>query len=1790
MAKQTQVKKTSSTRRALVWGGVVAAAAVAIGVVPGISMALAQVSDEIIAAADADVDITWYTEDPGQSEYWIENAAQLRGLAALVNGTAVDDAGQAIGALDFAGVCIYQDSSFALSQYDAANNTIYPVEFTPIGTPEHPFAGTYDGSDYTLEDLTITTQTSNVGLFGYCAAGSLVENVELVEGSCAKVSVTTSTELVRSVGSLVGYSAGSIDGCTSNISVSITSNTKATASQNYVVRYGGGLAGYVCGDITDSGYDGELDVLITTPTALTGDQSEDLRVGDSFGGVVGRFGDPDNHGTISNCYNEGDLWIRTTGSGSQDRFGTTTYANTFWVGGIAGYSNGSILSSHNGTYNELFRTSTARISTSAQDAIDGDPINNRGADSTGGICGGLRSYSDDPDKYNDGDPADQMLVADCYNEGQVTGLVASGGIVGETGVYCTITRCYNGTVSSATDWTSNQVAGKLTSTRWNKPLSGGICGVTRSGTISYCANYAEVRNIQTGYYMAGIAGCIFTSDDYPGVTGEIYSCLNTGGIYTINESTATEYREAGICGDNEGYVHDCIMLEGCVPYHSDSAIGNMDWGVYGNLFVKSAGELASADSAALLNALASQSQDWSQYWFINRTGYPVLNSWVSLSDSDRIELTADSVASVTQIVPAPYVGKDAVTIPTMQVTLSDGTVLVQNTDFYVVGQEGAYEMSATERYTCSIVGIGLYRGTMADCGKYSIGASSLDDAQLQVGAMGYNFGKVVFPTNVSATINGATIAASEFDYVVYASGVNATTVKENKSGKYAAFDSAGYISYDAAGAVKIPLTQVSVAELNAETRDWWLWDRNGEKISDSAGNVYYTSTSRGGTVGVKVQSSSSCVNLQSGTPAGYVVQATAKSDSTVLTGSTIGYYVINPISLYTDVDLVQATVQGETWLWDADASEFYQLDEEGQRIEGMPAATFTGSTIEPDVQLIYPETGYQLEYGSDYRVVNGDPDPSEEDVIVDDSNPNRNVTTYGEESPTRAAITIRPVDTANMSNYVIAYFAIEPADFADCDVSLAQSRWAYTGSAIEPAITVKLNGVRLKAGVDYEVTYANNVEKGTATYTVTPLANLSGGSMEPVTGTFEIDDGVDVSTLSVGEIEDVQYNYGYDVNPKLVFYDAAGKEVELERNVDYTVSYSTTDVTKCVATMPDGKSYSTTGTPCTATITGIGLCTGTLTATFHIVPYNATDNATNQLRAVTQDMAWGTWAGQTNAPQNMGLFAPVVGVQAYPIVDWDAYEAGDMDAAYGSPITLSYANNNTYGGTCNRAPVTYRDAQGNIVSYDGAEYKDSAGNAVTPTQAQPGEIFATVNMRVGTSGSHNGAVGVLAVAEPINYTAPADLATCVSFSAGTDSPVYDGTAKTPITASTSGAGFLLVEGEDYTIEYSNNVDAGVASYVATAIEGGYYTGTASGQFSILQASVAEAIVDPIAEQPYTGQPIEPDVHVTTAEGVALVAGVDYTCTYLNNTEQGEATVYINGIGNYTGRTSATFTIGEPAPELYATVTTEPAAVGTEASFFCETNVVDATYRWQYRKTETGKWIASSADSATQATFLYKLLPVNLGYAFRCVVTGADGTVIESEPITSQTAEVYASVTTDPVAVGYRTLFTVDTNAYQATYQWQYRKGPDRKWITSADSTATTAQLNYRLNDANTAYEFRCLVTDYSGTQIYTDPIGFEISEEAPHALAVVTSPATEAKQIASFTGSTNLEGASLQWQYSKNGGGKWVNSSTASAKTENFTYKRTATNGEYLFRLKVTSPNGATVVYSDPVSFEGAIE
>ena len=85
----------------------------------------------------------------------------------------------------------------------------------------------------------------------------------------------------------------------------------------------------------------------------------------------------------------------------------------------------------------------------------------------------------------------------------------------------------------------------------------------------------------------------------------------------------------------------------------------------------------------------------------------------------------------------------------------------------------------------------------------------------------------------------------------------------------------------------------------------------------------------------------------------------------------------------------------------------------------------------------------------------------------------------------------------------------------------------------------------------------------------------------------------------------------------------------------------------------------------------------------------------------------------------------------------------------------------------------------------------------------------------------------------ITLTKRVDISNC-RMTVSPSSYVYDGKAKQPNVTVKDSKGILLVEGSDYTVEYSNNINAGRATIIVMGI--GYNTGKKNSTFSIGKAS------------------------------------------------------------------------------------------------------------------------------------------------------------------------------------------------------------------------------------------------------------------------------------------------------------------------------------------------------------------
>ena len=167
--------------------------------------------------------------------------------------------------------------------------------------------------------------------------------------------------------------------------------------------------------------------------------------------------------------------------------------------------------------------------------------------------------------------------------------------------------------------------------------------------------------------------------------------------------------------------------------------------------------------------------------------------------------------------------------------------------------------------------------------------------------------------------------------------------------------------------------------------------------------------------------------------------------------------------------------------------------------------------------------------------------------------------------------------------------------------------------------------------------------------------------------------------------------------------------------------------------------------------------------------------------------------------------------------------------------------------------------------------------------------------------------------------------------------VYDGIAHEPGIVVTYGSNTILVPNVDYTIAYTNNIQAGTAEVTVTGI--GNYTGTTSRTYEIAPKQIDDVSIfySPIDEvYPFKdGESVEPDnmqVKDTLLNNYLLLNNVDYEITYLSEYDAlerqdganphsyaGLVTMTVKGIGNYGGTKEFTYYIGEDISQSYTLI-------------------------------------------------------------------------------------------------------------------------------------------------------------------------------------------------------------------------------------------------------------------------------
>ena len=196
--------------------------------------------------------------------------------------------------LDFAGK--YQWLNYA--------NQAAPMSLAPIGQPDSPFAATYDGQCYEIQNLSIDSKNLHTGLFGHVNGFGALQNVLLVggenktfrySGRNKPLTVLQTTADQLAMGALAGYNGGRITNC------AVSGYKARVAGFSQSAAYVGGLVGTNAGTIENCAVD--------TP-ALS------LRFTSSTGRIGGLVGSNLTSGSITGSYALGHIEVTENKNGN----------------------------------------------------------------------------------------------------------------------------------------------------------------------------------------------------------------------------------------------------------------------------------------------------------------------------------------------------------------------------------------------------------------------------------------------------------------------------------------------------------------------------------------------------------------------------------------------------------------------------------------------------------------------------------------------------------------------------------------------------------------------------------------------------------------------------------------------------------------------------------------------------------------------------------------------------------------------------------------------------------------------------------------------------------------------------------------------------------------------------------------------------------------------------------------------------------------------------------------------------------------------------------------------------------------------------------------------------------------------------------------------------------------------------------------------------------------------------------------------------------------------------------
>ena len=470
----------------------------------------------------------------------------------------------------------------------------------------------------------------------------------------------------------------------------------------------------------------------------------------------------------------------------------------------------------------------------------------------------------------------------------------------------------------------------------------------------------------------------------------------------------------------------------------------------------------------------------------------------------------------------------------------------------------------------------------------------------------------------------------------------------------------------------------------------------------------------------------------------------------------------------------------------------------------------------------------------------------------------------------------------------ILRFTISPASVDNFIVNVLKNNYIYDGTEKKPGVVVTEGMNTMTEGVDYILTYGNNIAAGIGHVYVNGIGNYRGIKQADFAITAKDASSNDISECSIQLTENKAVYTGKAVTPDVIVRDGV---TVLTKDVDYTVGY--------IANVNAGTAK--------VVITGMGSYTGIYEDSFEIIPKSSKG------LDITLTPSGYEYDGKVKKPSvtvkdgsrvltekndytvtisdNMIAGNAVVKVSFtgnYSGTETGSFKIAASDISKASVVLDKYCYD-ANGSERNPSVTVEKDGRTLVQNRDyRVEYSSNvnAGTAYVTITGQ-GNYYGTVRQRF--------AIGSASAKSISGFRVTMDKNTFV----------YDGTAKRPTITITNGT-VTLYEGQNFEVICENNIEAGKARIIAIGKNG--YKDQVSAEYTISSKSISSAQAALSADTyEYDGYAKTPAA-VVTLNGVKLAEGRDYTVAYVNNTAAGTASVKITGKGNYSGSFVKNFAI------------------------------------------------------------------------------------------------------------------------------------------------------------------------------------------------------------------------------------------------------------------------------------------